>query len=143
MLYSATTGFFHTPGNAPNDAVEITAARHAELIAGQAAGQQIVPGLGGLPELQDASSEVTAAMVKAEARRRIIAIADEDRQRNLTARGVELLRIGPASWTPDEQAEANAIDAVWQQIKAIRAASDVIEAMDPLPADFTDPAYWP
>jgi hypothetical protein len=26
---------------------------------------------------------------------------------------------------------------------AIRAASDAIEAMDPIPADFTEPKYWP
>lgn len=36
----------------PSDAVEITAEQHQALLDGQAAGQRIVPGEGGLPQLQ-------------------------------------------------------------------------------------------
>jgi hypothetical protein len=137
-------GFLRSPAALPADAVPITDAEHTTLMAGQAAGQQIVPDADGRPVLVwPDPAPVTAEQVKAEARSRIIAIADEDRQRNMTARGLELLRQGPDTWTPEEQAEVDAIDAIWQQIKAIRAASDTIEAMSPIPADFTDPAYWP
>lgn len=141
MYFSPSTGFTLDPRPG---AVAITEAEHAALMAGQAAGRQIVAGAAGHPALVwPEAAAPTPLDIKAEARRRIIAIADEDRQRNLTARGVELLRVGTANWTSAEQAEADAIDAVWQAIKAIRAASDTIEAMDPIPADFTDPAYWP
>lgn len=33
--------------------------------------------------------------------------------------------------------------AILDKRQAIRAASNAIEAMDPIPADFTDPKYWP
>lgn len=33
--------------------------------------------------------------------------------------------------------------AVIAKRHAVRAASNQIEAMDPIPADFTDPKYWP
>lgn len=33
--------------------------------------------------------------------------------------------------------------AIIDKRAAIRAASDVIEAMDPIPVDFTNPKYWP
>lgn len=85
------------------------------------------------------------ADVKAEARRRIVAIADPDRQRNLTARGTEFaLKLAAGeTLTADEQAELAAGEAIWTRIKALRTASNNIEAMDPIPADFADNTYWP
>ena len=55
MYYSAKTkGFYDTAihgENIPDDAVEITAEQHAELLQGQSAGQQIVPDENGFPVL--------------------------------------------------------------------------------------------
>jgi len=84
----------------------------------------------------------TANSVKAEAQRRIYAILPDWKQRNLTARAAELAIKGQANWTTQEQAEYTAGQAVWDQIKAIRAASDALEAMDPIPANYTAEVYW-
>lgn len=81
--------------------------------------------------------------VKAEARRRILARLPDWKQANMTARGVELLRKGEVNWTPQEQAEADAITAAWDWVKAIRLASDDIEAMTPIPDDYRDDGHWP
>lgn len=81
--------------------------------------------------------------VKAEAYRRIIAICPEWKQRNLTAQATQLLRKGEANWTQDEAAAWAAGQAIWEQIAEIRAASDTIEAMDPIPTDYDDDSYWP
>jgi hypothetical protein len=85
----------------------------------------------------------TIEMVKAEAGRRIIAICPEWKQRNLTAQAAQLAKKGEANWTPEEQEAWDAGEALWNQIAAIRAASDVIEAMDPIPANFYDLPDWP
>jgi hypothetical protein len=82
--------------------------------------------------------------VKAEARRRILDRFPDWRQANMTARGIELTlaRVG-REWTEGEQQEADAIQAAWDWVKAIRSASDVVEAMAPIPADFRDDKHWP
>jgi hypothetical protein len=85
----------------------------------------------------------TAERVKAEAYRRIVAICPEWKQRNLTAQAAQLAKKGEANWTPEEAAAWAAGEALWVQIAAIRAASDVIEAMDPIPANFYDLPEWP
>lgn len=85
----------------------------------------------------------TVEMVKAEAYRRIVASCPEWKQRNLTAQAAQLAKKGEANWTPEEAAAWDAGEALWSQIAAIRAASDVIEAMDPIPANFYDLPDWP
>lgn len=86
---------------------------------------------------------VTIEQVKSEAERRILALCPEWRQRNLTAQAVVLAKKGATNWTTEEQAAWDAGEALWTQIKAIRDASDVIEAMDPIPQDYTADGYWP
>lgn len=79
--------------------------------------------------------------VKAEANRRIEAIMPDYKQRNALALGVEtVLEYGPdvANWPEDRQTENANIQGQWDRIKAIRAASDRIEGMDPIPADFAE-----
>jgi len=67
--------------------------------------------------------------IKQECRRRILAIADEDRQRNLTARGVELtLAVAQGALSSSDAQELTALQAMWARIKALRNASDVKEA---------------
>jgi hypothetical protein len=86
---------------------------------------------------------VTAIMVKAEAQRRIFARYPQWRQANMTARGVKLLRKGEPNWTAAEQAEAVALDVAWLWIMSVRAASDALEAMVPIPVDYIADSYWP
>jgi hypothetical protein len=67
-------------------------------------------------------------LIKAEARRRILDRVPEWRQVNLAARMIELMRLGADQWTPEQQAEAAQIEALWSWVKAIRARSDELEA---------------
>ena len=82
-------------------------------------------------------------LIKAEAYRRIVAIVPEWRQRNLLAQASLLAEKGRDNWSTAETAAWEAGEAVWSQVAAIRAASDVLEAMEEIPADFTDDSYWP
>lgn len=79
---------------------------------------------------EEALAERIAA-VKAEAGRRILSIAPEWMQRNLTARAVELALLYPGTKGVDlpepERSEYLAGQAVWERIRAIRAASNQIE----------------
>lgn len=84
----------------------------------------------------------TVEMVKAEAYSRIIALCPEWKQRNLTAQAAQLAKKSEANWTPEEQAAWDAGEALWNQIAAIRAKSDLLEAMDPIPVDYTLDKYW-
>lgn len=85
---------------------------------------------------------VTAEDVKAEAMRRILAVAPEWKQRNLTAQAAILAKIGETNWTPEQAAAWAAGEALWGQIAAIRAASDLIETLDPIPTDYQNDQYW-
>ncbi|MDG4650125.1 hypothetical protein P6F26_16880 [Roseibacterium sp. SDUM158017] len=85
----------------------------------------------------------TPEEVKAEAHRRIVAIVPEWKQRNLIAQASRLAEKGRANWTAGELAAWDAGEAIWMQVSAIRTASDVIEAMDPIPADITAAELWP
>src|SRR5690606_24310596 len=79
--------------------------------------------------------------VRLEARRRILAAYPDWKQQNMTARGVELIRVGETNWSPEEQAEADTLQAAWDWIKAVRAASNAMESEPP--ADYADDAHWP
>lgn len=94
---------------------------------------------------------VSPADVKAEAQRRIIVmtgVADLQscliKQSNANMRANELndIRMSGGTLTPEEEAEAAALRGLAAAIKAIRARSNVIEAMDPIPADFARDDYW-
>lgn len=89
---------------------------------------------------------ISADEVKAEAERRILAIMPEHKQRNSLALGMEMsMEYGsdPANWPAAEQAIQTQVMTAWAAIKAIRAASNTLEAMDPIPADFRADSYWP
>jgi hypothetical protein len=85
---------------------------------------------------------VTIDDVRLEAQRRIYARYPQWKQANMTARAVELLRKGEAKWSADDVAESTALDAAWTWIASIRAKSDDLIALRPIPADFADDAYW-
>jgi hypothetical protein len=98
------------------------------------------------------AAEAVARLVtytKTEAGRRILARLPDWKQRNLTARSAELLRIRQdvGSWTVEEQAEADAVQAEWEWVKRVRAFSDQLEAdvqagLITTTADI-DAAAWP
>lgn len=93
---------------------------------------------------QPAPPPVTAVWVKQEAYRRIVEIAPEWKQRNMTAQSVALLSKlqDGGTFTTDEKAAMVSNMAVWAQVKVIRAKSDLLEAMTPIPVDYTDDRYW-
>lgn len=93
-------------------------------------------------ELAAAKAQKTA-LIKSEAARRIVAVVPEWKQRNLIAQATQLLAKGRSNWSDAEKAAWAAGDAVWRRVAAIRARSDEIEAMDPLPADVTNDDLWP
>lgn len=71
MKYSASTNGFYVDGihgdNIPADSVDITEEQHITLLAGQSAGQQIVPDANGYPVLQDPpTQEITIEDYKRE-----------------------------------------------------------------------------
>ena len=92
------------------------------------------------------------ADVKAEAQRRIIALTGKTtlqdcmiKQFNALMRAGQLTdkRVNVGALTAEEETEAARLRALADQIKAIRAASDAIEAMSPIPADYAADSRWP
>lgn len=88
--------------------------------------------------------------VRAEAQRRIIALTGTQdiigcliKQHNAQMRATELTLIQAqgGTWTEEQAAEATALQSLALQIKAIRAASNVLEPNPP--ADYDDDRYWP
>jgi hypothetical protein len=136
LHYSAAHNSFFDSGihaELPDDAVPITAARHGELMAGQAEGKCIVADSKGRPRLArrpalPLEQQRAAALrrVRAEARRRILSVASLERQANDNAAiAMQALQIA--------QAGASTIDTTAAldrraRIDAIRAASNALEA---------------
>lgn len=82
-------------------------------------------------------------MVKSQAYKRISLFCPHWMQSNLTARAVILAEMGRDKWTTDDEAQWEEIRALWARIDAVRAASEEIEAMEPIPLDYADDKYWP
>lgn len=78
----------------------------------------------------DCLREDKKAQTKKEAYRRIVTILPEWKQRNYTAKSVELTekKVDGGILTQDELDELSTIKAKWVEIQQIRAASDNIEA---------------
>lgn len=93
----------------------------------------------------------TADDVRAEAQRRIIALVGardlQDcmiKQLNANMRANEINDIRHArELTAVEAAEADALRALAAVIKAVRGASNAIEAQSPIPDDYADDKWWP
>jgi hypothetical protein len=93
--------------------------------------------------LTTAELNARKSAIKVEARARILAVYPDWKQTNMTARGVELVRIKAegGSWSTGEAAEAAALDVAWTWIKSVRAASDALEITNP--ANFGADEHWP
>ena len=90
----------------------------------------------------------TADDVRAEAQRRIIALTGASslngcmvKQLNALLRATELAAKDSATWSPAEAAEAAALQAMADTVKAIRAASNVLEPAPPV--DYYADSHWP
>ncbi len=114
--------------------------QHPEVVAWLAAGNQPQP---------YQPPDPTANDVRVEAQRRIVALVGATdvqscliKQLNANMRANELNDIQHSrELTVEEAAEANALRSLAIQIKAIRAASNVLEPNPP--QDYTDEKYWP
>ena len=79
-------------------------------------------------KLLDDAKAARAAVINQEAGNRIVAIMPEYKQRNALALGLDLTTThgaDPASWPAEAKAIYDNYAAMWQQISAIRAASNV------------------
>jgi hypothetical protein len=87
---------------------------------------------------------ITPEMVDAEAQRRILAIFPEWKQREFGFLASVLAEKGRDNWNDNDLAAWNAGEALWEQIKPIRDASNALEATEGgIPQDYTDDGYWP
>ena len=90
--------------------------------------------------------DIPAAAIKAEAARRILEVMPEYEQRNALAAGLDAIATHGAdasTWPAEVKALHAALTDTWTHIQAIRAASDALEALDQIPADFRDDRFWP
>ena len=119
------------------------------LVRSEVQGPPPVAGLGHAPTLEDVDGVPTwvwrpegiasllacrVTQVKEEARRRILAVMDKDQQDNALALGQEMIFLhgpSPEDWPEEDRITYEATMEKWSQIKAIRAASDAIEAALP------------
>jgi len=90
-----------------------------------------------MPVDEAAEEAARVQAIKQAASEQILAIAPEWKQRNMLARSVELHEVmtSGGALTTEEQAELDAIRAVWAQIKTIRQKSDLAEADGTQPQD--------
>ncbi len=102
---------------------------------------------GGDMEAWRAAQKVKA--VRAEAARRMMVLVGARDERHLdiiitngAREAIRLLRKGQANWTPEEAQRAAALERMDRAIDAIRAASNRLEAMNPVPEDYADERWW-
>ncbi len=97
--------------------------------------------LDGTPAPDD---EPTVEEIKAEAGRRILIICPEWKQRNHIATDLTYAKIIQAggSLTAEQEESRIAIESVWASVQNIRYKSNEIEAMSPIPQDYTNDSYW-
>lgn len=159
IRWSPSTGSFYPDTlryeAVPDDVVEISEERHAELIAGRAVGRTVsmgtrgMPILGPVPRVTIEQRRTRAARaIRGEAGRRILAVASLVQQSNDNAL-MAMVSLGAAIDPAARQAAAPAI-ARRRRIDAIRAASNALEArianwaaaaLDRF--DASDAQWWP
>jgi len=80
--------------------------------------------------------------IKKEAQRRIDGQYPLWRQMNTMARMLEMTEKPVPNRTGGDLAQINAARAMFAEINAIRAKSNALEAMTPIPADYADDRWW-
>ncbi len=79
-------------------------------------------------------------LVKAEAQNRILSKYPIWRQSNMLSEKIDL--VSKSSLTEAEQQRLDEINAQFDEIVQIRAFSDALELMTPIPEDYRDNQYW-
>lgn len=146
--YSPGTGGFYLPGlhaSLPGDAVGISAALHAELMAGQIGGGRIESGPDGLPVLTQSPpvdrAALRAAAVSAECRRRIYAEASTEAQINMATAAAVIGAKAISSRSAAERAVLDGVNAALAWVAQMRATYAALAA-DPA-ADYLADTAWP
>lgn len=136
MQYSKTTGGFYDRAihaAIPDDAVDISREEHHALIAGQAAGQRIVPDADGRPRLADRpppTSDQIQTAICTEVQGRLDDFARTLGYDSLLSACAYATSANPA-WQRDAQRCITARDETWAAL--FTAFTD-----DPPPASYTD-----
>lgn len=95
--------------------------------------------------------EILVLEVKAEAQRRIVALTGTTdivaaiiKQLNALMRATKLMntKADGKSLTAEQQTESLQLEAFSNAVELIRRKSDELEAMDPIPVNFTDNVWW-
>ena len=135
------TARYHTPDHSVICLEDESGTRFVPVDPGNADYAELV--LTEMPIADYQAPPATPDMVRAEARRRILAAFPEWKQANMTARATELVSIElrEGSLTAGQEAERDAIETAWTWIKSVREASNVLE-LDP-PANYADAVHWP
>ena len=81
--------------------------------------------------------------IKREANRRILGFLPMHAQNNMMMASISLIHKGQANWTAEDTAVAAKNLAAEAYIKAVRAKSNEIETISPLPEDYADASRWP
>ncbi|MGJ8529805.1 hypothetical protein [Maritalea sp.] len=84
----------------------------------------------------------TIEKLKAERQRRIYQIADPDKQAYYSRLMISWLELGKETWTSDQITQVEAVRAGNTAIDAIVAKASLLEAMDPIPADYQNDKWW-
>jgi hypothetical protein len=119
MFYSAQTAGFYDPAihgdNIPTDAVQITAEQHAELIAGQSAGQIIAPDADGRPVLVDPPAPTPEQVLATYTAAIEAHVEDVARSRQYTSAvsAASYVVSTNAAWAAEAQAFVAWRDSVW------------------------------
>ncbi|BCA60238.1 hypothetical protein [Sphingomonas sp. HMP6] len=159
----STKHFYHAEihgSTVPADSVRVTARRHTELLEGQRQGRAILATTTGKPTLSpilkptvDQLRAFAIADIKAEAARRILAVASIARQTNDNA-AIAAFALGLATGTKTadgaQKQEASAALRRRAAIDALRAASNTLEhkiatwsALALSSFDASDDGHWP
>jgi len=93
-------------------------------------------------EVAEFVTPITVDQVNTEAQRRIYDVMPQYKQANLTARAAILAAKGSENWTEDEQTEWDAGLASYEVIETLRGCSNVLNAMEPIPQDYSDDKWW-
>ena len=86
-------------------------------------------------------SEPTVDDVLAESDRRQDLVCPSNKLRGYTAKYNSLVKQS-GSLTPEQDAEKDALDDMWDAIDSLADKAETISEMTPIPQDFTNDSYW-
>lgn len=86
-------------------------------------------------------SDPTVEQVQSESSRRQGLICPSNKLRAYTAKYNSLVKRS-GSLTPEQDAEKDALDNMWDAIGLLADKAETISEMSPIPQDFTNDSYW-